>query len=139
MRWVMVRSGSTTWRCDAKTDTDVAIVDETYESTGAVVIGKRMFEVGFEPWGDPPPFGTPVFIVTHEARKLLPMQAGTTCTFVTAGIEAALETARAAAGLRGSHPEWIELRRARSIETPGATRFRFEGVNDAAAPRSLTP
>jgi dihydrofolate reductase len=46
------------WRFDAKTETDDAIVDETYASTGAVLIGKRMFDIGFEPWGDPPPFGS---------------------------------------------------------------------------------
>jgi dihydrofolate reductase len=40
----------------------------------------------------------PVFVVTHEAREPLPMQGGTTYTFVTDGIEAALELARAAAG-----------------------------------------
>jgi dihydrofolate reductase len=85
------------WQFDAKTETDAAIVDEIYESTGAVLIGKRMFDVGFEPWGDPPPFGMPVFVVTHEERELLPMQGGTTYTFVTDGIEAALELARAAA------------------------------------------
>jgi dihydrofolate reductase len=86
------------WMFDAKTETDAAIVDETFASTGAVLIGKRMFDVGFGPWGDPPPFGMPVFIVTHEAREPLPMQGGTTYTFVTNGIEAALELARAAAG-----------------------------------------
>jgi dihydrofolate reductase len=86
------------WRFDAKTETDAAIVDETYASTGAVLLGKRMFDVGFEPWGDPPPFRMPVFVVTHEARKPLPMQGGTTYTFVHEGIEAALEQARAAAG-----------------------------------------
>lgn len=86
------------WMFDAKTETDAAIVNENYASTGAVVIGKRMFDVGFEPWGDPPPFGMPVFIVTHEARESLHMQGGTTYTFVTDGIEAALERARAAAG-----------------------------------------
>jgi dihydrofolate reductase len=85
------------WMFDAKTDTDVAIVDERYASTGAVVIGKRMFDAGFEPWGDPPPFKMPVFIVTHEARQPLLMRGGTTYTFVTDGIEAALERARAAA------------------------------------------
>jgi dihydrofolate reductase len=154
------------WMFGAKTETDAAIVDEIYESTGAVLIGKRMFDLGFEPWGDPPPFGMPVFIVTHQEREPLPMQGGTTYTFVTDGIEAALELARAAAGdkdvgiwgganimrqylkvglldvmqihlipvLLGGGvrlfedlgPEGIELRRTRSIETPGATHFRFE-------------
>jgi dihydrofolate reductase len=84
------------WRFDAKTETDAAIVDEIYESTGAVLIGKRMFDVGIEPWGDPPPFGMPVFVVTHEEREPLPMQGGTTYTFVADGTEAALGLARAA-------------------------------------------
>jgi dihydrofolate reductase len=83
---------------DAKTETDAKIMDENYASTGAVVLGKGMFDVGFEPWGDPPPFRMPVFVVTHEARDPLPMQGGTTYTFVTDGIEAALDLARAAAG-----------------------------------------
>jgi dihydrofolate reductase len=86
------------WMFDAKTETDAAIVDEIYESTGSILIGKGMFDVGFEPWGDPPPFRMPVFVVTHEEREPLPMQGGTTYTFVTDGIEAALELARAAAG-----------------------------------------
>ena len=90
------------WIFDPKTNTmtkaDKKFMDEKSTSNGAVIIGKRMFDVGFEPWGDPPPFGMPVFIVTHEAREPLPMQGGTTYTFVTDGIEAALEVARAAAG-----------------------------------------
>lgn len=85
------------WMFDAKTQTDAAIVDEIYESTGAVVMGRGMFDVGFEPWGDPPPFGRPVFVVTHEQREPLPMQGGTTYIFVD-GIEAALQLARVAAG-----------------------------------------
>src|SRR5512132_2351535 len=88
------------WQFDPKTttETDAAVVADRYASTGAILIGKRMFDVGFEPWGDPPPFGMPVFIVTHEEREPMPMQGGTTYTFVTDGIEAALELARAAAG-----------------------------------------
>lgn len=85
------------WMFDAETETDAAIRDELYGSTGAVLMGKRMFDVGFEPWGDPPPFRMPVFILTHAAGEPLPMQGGTTYTFVN-GIEAALERARAAAG-----------------------------------------
>lgn len=86
------------WMFDAKTDADARIVDEMNVTTGAVVLGKGMFDVGFAPWGDPPPFRKPVFVVTHEAREPLPMQGGTTYTFVTDGIAAALEQARAAAG-----------------------------------------
>ena len=86
------------WMFDAKTEVDAAVVDELYASTGAVLMGRRMFEVGFEPWGDPPPFGMPVFVVTHGKREPLPMQGGTIYTFVTDGIEAALQLARSAAG-----------------------------------------
>lgn len=88
------------WMFDAKTAADAAIVQEMYATTGAVVLGKRMFDVGFEPWGDPPPFRMPVFVLTHERREPMPMKGGTTYTFVTDGIAAALDAARAAAGDR---------------------------------------
>jgi dihydrofolate reductase len=41
-----------------------------------------------------------VFVLTHHAREPLPMQGGTTFTFVTDGVESALEQARAVAGDR---------------------------------------
>jgi hypothetical protein len=41
------------WSFGAKTKADEAIWDEKFAATGAIVIGKRMFDVGFEPWGDP--------------------------------------------------------------------------------------
>jgi dihydrofolate reductase len=40
----------------------------------------------------------PVFVLTHHPREPLTMQGGTTFTFVTEGIESALEQARMAAG-----------------------------------------
>ncbi len=86
------------WMFDRRTEADAELHEEVYARSGAVVIGTRMFDVGVEPWGDPPPFGMPVFVVTHEQRDPMPMQGGTTYTFVTGGIEAALERARAAAG-----------------------------------------
>ena len=84
------------WMFGLSTDADIAVRDELYARSGAVVVGKRMFDVGFEPWGDPPPFGMPVFVVTHERRDPIPMQGGTTYHFVD-GIGAALDQARAAA------------------------------------------
>lgn len=86
------------WMFGAGVDADAKVVAELYETSGAVVMGKRMFDVGVEPWGDPPPFGMPVFVVTHEPRQPMPMQGGTTYTFVSTGIEDALEQAKAAAG-----------------------------------------
>jgi dihydrofolate reductase len=49
-------------------------------------------------WGDDPPFGVPVFVLTHHPRETVTKQGGTSFTFVTDGIEAALDQARAAAG-----------------------------------------
>ncbi len=51
-------------------------------------------------WGDEPPFGVPVFVLTHHTREPLVMQGGTTFTFVTDGIKSALDQARATAGER---------------------------------------
>jgi len=76
-------------------------------SIGATVMGRNMF--GGHPgpwdarkpwngwWGANPPFHHPVFVVTHHAREPLELDGGTTFTFVTDGIEAALERARKAA------------------------------------------
>ncbi|MGZ8707955.1 MAG: dihydrofolate reductase family protein, partial [Gaiellaceae bacterium] len=51
-------------------------------------------------WGDEPPFHVPVFVLTHHAREPQIMEGGTSFNFVTGGIEAALEQARAASGDR---------------------------------------
>ena len=86
------------WMFAAKTEANAEVLDEVYARTGAILMGKRMFDVGVEPWGDPPPFERPVFVITHEARDPMPMQGGTTYNFVTGGIEAGLEQAKATAG-----------------------------------------
>jgi dihydrofolate reductase len=88
------------WMFAARTDADAEVLHEVYARTGAILMGRRMFDVGVEPWGDPPPFERPVFVLTHEARDPMPMQGGTTYNFVTDGIEAALEHAKAAAGTK---------------------------------------
>ena len=51
-------------------------------------------------WGDNPPFHHPVFVLTHHPRPPLALDGGTTFTFVTDGIAAALELARSSAGGR---------------------------------------
>jgi dihydrofolate reductase len=86
------------WMFATKTDADAAIVADRFRAAGAILIGRRMFDVGFEPWGDPPPFGMPVFVLTNRPQPPIERQGGTTYTFVSDGLEAALEQARAAAG-----------------------------------------
>jgi len=87
---------------------DAEILEESISDTGAILMGRRMFSGGEGPWaddsnadgwwGDDPPFGKPVFVLTHHPRETVTKENGTTYTFVTEGIEAALEQARAAAG-----------------------------------------
>lgn len=79
---------------------DDEVLEESFETTGAILMGRRMFDAGEGPWGADPPFHMPVFVVTHEARDPVATEGGTTFTFVTAGIESALAQARAAAGDR---------------------------------------
>ena len=74
---------------------------------GAWIMGRNMFGPIRGPWpdeswrgwwGNNPPYHTPVFVLTHHKRPPLEMDGGTVFHFVTDGIHAALERARAAAG-----------------------------------------
>jgi len=82
---------------------------KSFENVGAWIMGRNMFGPvrGNWPdeswkgwWGDNPPYHVPVFVLTHHARRPIEMEGGTVFHFVTDGIEAALERARAAAGAR---------------------------------------
>lgn len=77
---------------------DNDILRETFERTGASVMGKRMFDGGEHAWPEEAPFHTPVFVLTHEKRVPWERPGGTTFHFVNDGIESALDRAREAAG-----------------------------------------
>src|ERR1700730_13665964 len=89
-------------------DERTAVIEESLANIGATVMGRNMF--GGHPgpwdakkpwtgwWGVNPPYHHPVFVLTRYKRKPLELEGGTTFTFVTNGIEAALEQARRAAG-----------------------------------------
>ncbi|MEU1196952.1 dihydrofolate reductase family protein [Streptomyces sp. NPDC005813] len=77
---------------------DSELMREWFDATGAVVMGRMMYDTGEEFWGDNPPFRTPVFVLTHRPRPTLVKDGGTVFTFVTDGIHSALDRARAAAG-----------------------------------------
>jgi len=93
-----------------ETNADNEVVEKGLATVGATVMGRRMFSGGQGPWeddpnadawwGEEPPFHHPVFVLTHHEREPVPKQGGTTFTFVTDGIESALDQARAAAGDR---------------------------------------
>jgi dihydrofolate reductase len=70
--------------------------DEAMQSTGAIVSGRRMFDVAGA-WGGKHPMGVPVVVVTHNVPQEWDY-AGSPFTFVTDGVESALEKAREIAG-----------------------------------------
>jgi dihydrofolate reductase len=78
---------------------DNDILRETFERTGANVMGKGMFDLGEHAWPEEAPFHTPVFVVTHEQRDPWERAGGTTFYFVES-IESAVEQAREAVGDR---------------------------------------
>jgi dihydrofolate reductase len=107
--WVL---GTRAWReahgyqgGDDSADSDLAA--ELIQQASATIMGRRMFSGGSgawdsDPratgwWGDDPPFHHSVFVLTSHEREPLKLS-DTTFTFVTDGIESALEQARAAAG-----------------------------------------
>ncbi len=85
-------------------DNDFAL--RGFANIGAWILGRNMFGPIRGPWPDDqwkgwwgpnPPYHTPVFVLTNHPRAPLVMEGGTTFYFVTEGIHAALEQARAAA------------------------------------------
>jgi dihydrofolate reductase len=90
-----------------ETGPDDAFARRAMDGFGAFILGRNMFGPirGAWPdedwkgwWGDNPPYHAPTFVLTHHRRAPIEMLGGTTFHFVTGGIEAALEQARAAAG-----------------------------------------
>ena len=89
------------------TGVDEDFAARSFANVGAWILGRNMFGPVRGPWpddawkgwwGDAPPYHVPVFVLTHHPRAPIEMQGGTTFHFVTDGIHAALERARAAAG-----------------------------------------
>lgn len=88
--------------------------DEKYAARGrtgygAVIMGRNMFGPirGGWPddswrgwWGENPPYHVPTFVLTRHPRDPIVMEGGTTFHFITDGIEAALDRAKAAASGR---------------------------------------
>jgi dihydrofolate reductase len=92
-----------------ETGVDNDMAEQGFSGIGAWILGRNMFGPVRGPWpdeswkgwwGDEPPYHTPVFVLTHHARRPLEMAGGTVFHFVTDGIHAALEQAKAAANGR---------------------------------------
>jgi dihydrofolate reductase len=69
-----------------------------FSGIGALIIGRRMADLGIGPWGEEPTFHAPVFVVTNRPAETIVKAGGTSYRFVTSGIDDALRQAREAAG-----------------------------------------
>lgn len=87
------------WMFAGRSDAESrAFQEEVFAPVGAMVMGRRMADVGIGPWGDNPTFHMPVYVVTHRAHDPIVKDGGTTYTFVTDGLDSALRQAQMAAG-----------------------------------------
>jgi dihydrofolate reductase len=73
------------------------VLRETSRTTGALVTGRRTFDLTHG-WGGGHPLGVPVFVLTHTLPQEEWVYEGSPFTFVTEGLENALEQAKTVAG-----------------------------------------
>jgi dihydrofolate reductase len=91
------------WAFDGN-EVDAEVLRENVEATGAVVMGRRLFDFvdGPNGWSDDVGYGAelkatpPVFVVTHRVPEKVRLKRQ--FTFITDGLEAAITAARMAAG-----------------------------------------
>ncbi len=72
------------------------LLSETRTTTGALVTGRRTFDLTHG-WGGSHPLDVPVFVLTHTVPQEWVYE-GSPFTFVTDGLESAVEQAKAVAG-----------------------------------------
>ncbi len=83
------------WLFNSKTDIDKKILEELVETSGAVILGRRTYDVGIgEPWGGVSPFSVPAFVVSNGR----PEKMVDGFSFINDGIESALNRAKSIAG-----------------------------------------
>ena len=74
---------------------DLGMAKELFAKVGAVVLGKRTFDVGLQHWDDTP-YPVPSFVVTHAVRDKTEMKSAA-FTFVNDGVTNAIQQAKTAA------------------------------------------
>ncbi len=85
------------WRDSSMTRNEDLMQGATTATTGAMVVGRRTYDL-VDGWGGSHPLpGAPVFVLTHNVPRKIP-RGKTPFTFVTDGVVAAITQAKAAAG-----------------------------------------
>src|SRR5215211_7544171 len=72
------------------------VLREAHSKMGAFVTGRRTFDIA-NGWGGSPPLGVPTFVVTHSVPQEW-LYEESPFTFVTNGVQSAVEQAKQAAG-----------------------------------------
>jgi len=89
------------WIWDGRSNEQIKIIDESLKNTGAVVMGRRTFDIVDNPQGWLAPDGTPfklhVFVLTHDSQNEV-IKGSTPFTFVSKGVKTILKKAQEAAG-----------------------------------------
>lgn len=86
-------SGEMTFKVSAQS---AELLRETFEAVGALVTGRRTFDIT-NGWGGRHPLDVPVLVLTHTVPEGWDYE-GSPFTFVTEGVESAIEQAKAIAG-----------------------------------------
>jgi dihydrofolate reductase len=84
------------WLFEGSSEVDREMAAEMPANIGAVILGKRTFDLGLPHWEDTP-YPAPSFVLTHEKREPLHLKSAA-FTFVNNGVESAAQQAKAAAG-----------------------------------------
>ena len=82
----------------AANEVNAQVRREMSEGIGAVVIGRCMFDLGWEPWGRANPFDAPLVVTTHREHEPIEAEGKPPITFVNGGVDAALDRVRQVAG-----------------------------------------
>ena len=87
------------WMFEGRSSAEIEqFQSDLFRGIGAVIMGRRMADLGIGNWGEEPAYHAPVFVVTNRPAETIVKTGGTSFTFVTSGIDDALHQAREAAG-----------------------------------------
>ena len=89
----VVPSGGMTFKVSPQS---AEILDEAFSSIGAIVTGRRTFDIT-NGWGGRHPLDVPIFVLTHTVPDGWDYE-GSPFTFVTDGVDSAVEQAQEVAG-----------------------------------------
>ncbi|MBE9048096.1 dihydrofolate reductase [Pleurocapsales cyanobacterium LEGE 10410] len=68
-------------------ENDAKVLEKSAKSEGAVIMGRKTFDISIKSWGEEPPIHKPCFVLTSKARKKI-VKRDTSFTFLSDPVEA---------------------------------------------------